>query len=123
MNPQANISAIVLAACLSVFISRGAVGGEDGKALAEEFCSACHQVTPEQARTPLVSNPDEGRPVRAPRFVDIAHQCEAAGDLRAKITNPHYPMREQVLTPVDTDALARYIRSLAPEAKCPIRLR
>jgi len=94
-----------------------------GRDLAKEACSACHQVTAEQSRPPLVANPDEGSKIRAPSFMEIAKLCLAEGDLRAKITNPHYPMREQLFMPVDVDALARYIRSLAPAAGCPLPLR
>jgi mono/diheme cytochrome c family protein len=91
-----------------------------GQALAKEACSACHQVAPGQVHPPLVANPDEGSKISAPSFMEIAKLCLAEGDLHAKITNPHYPMREQLLTPVDVDALSRYIRSLAPGAPCPL---
>jgi mono/diheme cytochrome c family protein len=94
-----------------------------GHDLAKEACSACHQVEPGQMRPPLVANPDEGSKIRAPSFIEIAKLCLAEGDLRAKITNPHYPMREQLLTPVDVDGLSRYIRSLAPGANCPLPVR
>ena len=94
---------------------------EAGRTLANEACSACHQVAPGQAKPPLVADPDEGSKVRAPAFADIAHRCLAESDLRAKITSPHYPMREQVLTDVDVGALAAYIRSLAPGTACAVR--
>jgi len=120
-----------LATCLlTLGIGPGAVAATDaapehisGKDLAREACSACHQVTAEQSRPPLVANPDEGSKIQAPSFMTIARLCLAEGDLRSKITNPHYPMREQLLMPVDVDALSRYIRSLAPTAGCPIPLR
>ena len=92
-----------------------------GRALAEEACSACHQVTPGQMRPPPVANPDEGSKVQAPAFAEVARLCLSESDLRTKITSPHYPMREQVLTDIDVGALAQYIRSLMPRSGCPIR--
>lgn len=108
---------------LCVLSNEAAQARGDGKLLAQEACSACHQVTAEQVAPPLVASPDEGVMVRAPSFVEIALRCHAEGDLLAKIASPHYPMREQILTAVDTDAIARYIRSLAPGRACPTPVR
>jgi mono/diheme cytochrome c family protein len=93
---------------------------EAGKALAIEACGACHQVIPTQKRPAPVANPDEGVPTQAPTFTAIAERCASADQLRAKIANPHYPMREQALGALDLDSLAAYIRSLAPGKTCPI---
>jgi mono/diheme cytochrome c family protein len=93
---------------------------EAGKALAIEACGACHQVIPTQKRPAPVANPDEGVPTQAPTFTTIAERCAPADQLRAKIANPHYPMREQALGAIDLDSLAAYIRSLAPAKTCPI---
>ena len=93
---------------------------ESGKALAIEACSACHQVVASQKKPPPVANPDEGMPVQAPTFVAIAEHCASADQLRSKIANPHYPMREQLLGAIDMDALSAYIRSLVPVNKCPV---
>lgn len=107
----------------AIAATQGTAPANSGKDLAQEACSACHQVAPSQNRPPPVANPDEGSKIRAPSFVEIAKRCEAMGDLRTQIMNPHYPMREQVLTAVDVEALARYIRSLAPGADCPLPAR
>ncbi len=94
---------------------------DSGRALAIEACSACHQVTGAQKRPPPVPNPDEGIPTEAPTFRAIAERCTPADRLNAEIANPHYPMREQMLDGIDFDALAAYIRSLAPAKICPVR--
>ena len=93
---------------------------DPGRLLADEACSTCHQVAPGQTVRAPVDTPDEGPKVRAPSFVEIAKRCEPADNLRAKITSPHYPMRNLVLTPLDVDSLARYIRTLAPGTACPV---
>lgn len=92
-----------------------------GRTLAIEGCSGCHQVIPQQKRPPPVSEGDEGAWTEAPTFQEIANRCLSANQLKAKVTNPHYPMREQLLMPVDVDNLAIYIRSLARRSDCPIR--
>ena len=100
--------------------SPGMASPEAGKALAIEACGACHQVIPTQKRPAPVANPDEGVPTQAPTFTAIAERCAPADQLRAKIANPHYPMREQALGALDLDSLAAYIRSLAPAKTCPL---
>jgi hypothetical protein len=112
-------SLVLIAAPPPLFAAQGTV--EDGRALAVEACSACHQVAPSQKRPPPVANPDEGSRIQAPTFAMIAARCELEGDLRAQIANPHYPMREQMFAEMDLDSLARYIRSLAPGDRCPAR--
>jgi mono/diheme cytochrome c family protein len=92
-----------------------------GRSLAIEACSGCHQVIPRQKRPPPVSEGEEGAWTEAPTFGEIANRCLSAAELHAKIVNPHYPMREQILMPVDVDNLAIYIRSLATRPDCPIR--
>jgi hypothetical protein len=104
-------------------VSLGASSTVDGKTLAIEACSACHQVVPGQGKPPPVANPDEGSRIQAPSFVEIANRCQAAGDLQAKVANPHYPMRAQALSAGDAEAIARYIRSLAPATSCATRLK
>lgn len=110
---------------LSAMAYRPAAGTETtvdyGRTLAMEACSACHQVTPAQKKPAPVANPDEGFHVAAPAFTAIAAKCLQESDLRTKIASPHYPMREQVLGDVDLASLAKYIRSLAPGAKCAVR--
>jgi mono/diheme cytochrome c family protein len=94
---------------------------EDGRALAVEACGACHQVVAGQKRPAPVAEGAEGTHVEAPTFVQIADRCLSAQDLRARIANPHYPMREQELMPLDLDNLAAYIRSLSTKPVCAIR--
>src|SRR5262245_24844344 len=91
----------------------------DGKALAQEYCSACHRVTPEQAQPPDVAV-DTGSGTEtypAPSFARIARTDRTEVQLRDRITNPHYPMREQQFIPEELDAIVAYILSLrAPGA-------
>jgi len=94
---------------------------EAGRSLAIEGCSGCHQVIPQQKRPPPVSEGEEGAWTEAPTFQEIANRCLSAGELKTKITSPHYPMREQLLMPIDVDNLAVYIRSIATRPDCPLR--
>jgi hypothetical protein len=94
---------------------------DDGRKLAIEACSACHQVFPQQKRPPPVSEGEEGARTEAPTFTEIAHRCLSPGELKSRIANPHYPMREQILMPIDLDDLAVYIQSLSTPTDCAIR--
>ena len=116
-------SALLMTAILSagpIAPHKAAASVEAGRALAQAACSACHQVVPEGHRPPPVANADEGSKVQAPSFQQIATRCLTETDLRAKVTSPHYPMREQVLTDIDVGSLAQYIRSLASRPDCPL---
>jgi len=112
------VGSAFFAALLPLVVAHAAPGRvEDGKALAREACAACHQVTPEQQPPRPVYNPDEGNAVRAPSFVAIARDPTRTDDyLRAIITRPHYPMREQMIDNEDLEALVAYIGSLRPAA-------
>jgi len=94
---------------------------DDGRELAIEACSACHQVAPQQKRPAPVSEGEEGAHTQAPTFMDISRRCLSSAELKDRITNPHYPMREQLLLPIDVDELANYIRSLSTHPDCVIR--
>jgi mono/diheme cytochrome c family protein len=86
-----------------------------GRELALAACSACHQVGPDDPRPGPVRNPDEGRSVLAPSFVEIARDPRKDGIyLRAVIRAPHYPMKEQAIDASDLDALVAYIEWLRP---------
>lgn len=122
MNPRTTYSAI--ACTLGLLTVSGpllAKPTDAGRSLAIEGCGGCHQVVPQQKRPPPVSEGEEGAWTEAPTFRDIANKCLSAADLKAKIVSPHYPMREQLLMPVDVDNLSIYIRSLATRPDCPIR--
>ena len=92
-----------------------------GAAGASPAGSAASGVLNSFQRPPPVSEGEEGAWTEAPTFRDIANKCLSAADLKAKIVSPHYPMREQLLMPVDVDNLSIYIRSLATRPDCPIR--
>ena len=98
-----------------------AKGPDAGRTLAIEACSACHQVIPQQKRPGPVSEGEEGAWTEAPTFSEIANRCLSASELKSRISNPHYPMREQILMPIDVDDLAIYIRTLAKRSDCAIR--
>lgn len=91
---------------------------ERGRVLAEEACSACHQVAPGRTAPPPVDNPDEATRVFAPAFIDIARDGRSDDSLRTAILNPHYPMREQLMSERDVSDLVRYIRSLGRVSYC-----
>ena len=122
MNPRPFYFAI--ASTLSLLTADGALlakPADAGRTLAIEGCGGCHQVIPQQKRPPPVSEGEEGAWTEAPTFMAIANRCLSASELKAAIVNPHYPMREQLLMPIDVDNLAVYIRSLATRPGCPIR--
>jgi len=93
----------------------GGLTAADGKTLAQQYCAACHRVTREQAQPPDVAV-DTGtgtETYQAPSFARIAARPDRSeAYLRARITNPHYPMREQEFIPEELDAIVAYILSL-----------
>jgi mono/diheme cytochrome c family protein len=111
----------VAALTMLVAANASAASVENGRQLALEACSACHQAAPQQKRPAPVAEGAEGTHVEAPTFVQIADRCLTAQDLRARIASPHYPMREQELMPLDLDNLAAYIQSLSSKPVCAIR--
>jgi len=122
MNPRPLYLGIACA--LGLFTANSALLAKTvdaGRSLAIEGCSGCHQVIPQQKRPSPVSEGEDGAWTEAPTFSEIANRCFSADELKAKIVNPHYPMREQLLMPIDVNNLAIYIRSLATRPDCPIR--
>jgi mono/diheme cytochrome c family protein len=87
----------------------------DGRTIALQACSACHQVGPGDPVPPPVRDADERRGVRAPPFAQVAGDPRKdAIYLRAAIRSPHYPMKEQAIDPSDLEALVAYFESLRP---------
>jgi mono/diheme cytochrome c family protein len=92
----------------------------EGRAIAIDACSACHQVTNRQKPPAPVPNPDELTLVAAPSFAQIArdHGADEAY-LRDAITAPKHPMREQEWRQDDLNAVIAYIRSLDTHRRTP----
>ena len=87
----------------------------EGRTLAIQACSACHQVTETQSPSRPVFNPDTPEHVAAPSFVEISRKYgKNTAALRAFIRTPAHPMREQQFLPRDLDLIVVYIRSLDP---------
>jgi hypothetical protein len=89
--------------------------GLPGQALAQEYCSACHRVSAEQAPPPKVTiNTGVGsEEYEAPSFRQIAGRPgRDATYLRTFIQAPHYPMREQMFIPGELEQIVTYILSL-----------
>ncbi len=87
----------------------------EGRTLAIQACSACHQVTETQSPSRPVFNPDTLEHVAAPSFVEISRKYgKNTAALRAFIRTPAHPMREQQFLPRDLDLIVVYIRSLDP---------
>jgi mono/diheme cytochrome c family protein len=78
----------------------------EGRRLAQDLCSACHLVTPQQAG-PVV----DGVPAFAALARDRSMTDEA---LRGFIVDPHPQMPRVQLTATEIDAIVAYIRSLGP---------
>jgi hypothetical protein len=86
---------------------------EQGRLNAIEACSACHQVRPEQPPRPPVHDDNFDEDVPAPSFMDIAnaHGTDIAY-LRKHITEPEWPMREQMFEEEYLRDIILYIESL-----------
>ena len=87
----------------------------DGKSLAQQYCTACHRVTQEQAQPPdvVVDTGSGPETFQAPSFARIATRSDRTeAELRERILNPHYPMRAQQFIPEELDAIVAYILSL-----------
>jgi mono/diheme cytochrome c family protein len=84
-----------------------------GKVFAIEACSACHVVQPGQKPPPPVVDPNDQSETVAPTFMDIArgHGTDKTY-LRKHITDPTWPMRQQLFDEYYLDDIIAYIRSL-----------
>jgi mono/diheme cytochrome c family protein len=96
---------------------------EQGRLNSIEACSACHQVRPEQPPRPPIHDNNSDMDVQPPSFMDIAsaHGTDVAY-LRKHITDPEWPMREQMLDEEYLRDIVVYIQSLKREAH-PARLK
>jgi cytochrome c len=86
-----------------------------GRALALDYCSACHRVSPEQAPHPklTVDTGSGTQEFEVPSFWEIANRPGRNSEyLHKLIQAPHYPMREQLFIPDELDQLVSYIMSL-----------
>ena len=112
---------ILIAAVLAVATAADAKTVDkvaQGKAFAIEACSACHQVQPGQKPPPPVHDANFDEDVRAPSFMEIARSHGADKDyLRKHITDPAWPMRQQLFDEYYLDDIIAYIRSLGPAGK------
>ena len=85
---------------------------DDGRSLAQQYCSACHRVARSQP-APAPVTTESGEEYAAPSFRRIAARDDlTAAQLRDKVLRPHYPMREQLFIPEELDAILAYIVSL-----------
>ena len=113
------IGAILVTAALATAYG-GAADAADptaaaGKSLAQQYCTACHRVTREQAQPPdVVVDTGTGlETFQAPSFARIAARPDRTeAQLRERILNPHYPMRAQQFIPAELDAIVAYFLSL-----------
>jgi mono/diheme cytochrome c family protein len=94
--------------------------GDEGRSLAIDGCSACHQVTPAQKRPQPVFDPDQAMAISAPTFAEIARKYrERPGRLRRFILDPKHPMPEQAWDAKDLRAIVAYIQGLSSESRRP----
>jgi cytochrome c len=107
--------------CFAALVSATAAARADGlpegagQALAQDYCSACHRVSAEQA-PPSKVTVDTGsgsEEYEAPSFRQVAAKPGRDADyLRTLIQAPHYPMREQLFIPEELEQIVTYILSL-----------
>ena len=87
-----------------------------GRAFAIEACSACHQVRPGQKPPPAVHDANFDEDVLAPSFMEIARTHGTNIEyLRKHITEPEWPMREQMMDDYYLYDIIAYIQSLTPK--------
>ncbi|GAB2186786.1 c-type cytochrome [Roseibium sp. LAB1] len=95
--------------CIAIVSGAGAVHAGDaasGKALALQWCSACHLVSDEQNSASSVS---------LPSFYDMAKDPGWSEEkLATFLANPHPQMPNMTLGNTEIANLASYIESLAP---------
>jgi mono/diheme cytochrome c family protein len=101
-------SRIVMAAALLALLSGSALAAGragEGKAIAERWCDACHQVSPEQTRASA----------DVPSFMTVAEMRASPGDLAALegfLADPHPVMPDMSLTRQEIRDIVAYIGSL-----------
>jgi mono/diheme cytochrome c family protein len=120
-NPIKAMLVTAVLATAGVPLAHGAgLTAAEGRSLAQQYCSACHRVTREQAQPPdvVVDTGSATETFQAPSFARIAARPDRTeAQLRERILNPHYPMREQQFIPEELDAIVAYLLSLrAPGA-------
>jgi mono/diheme cytochrome c family protein len=95
-----------------------------GRVFAIDACSACHQVEPGQKPPPPVHDANFDEDVSAPSFMEIArgHGTDKAY-LRKHITDPAWPMRQQLFDEYYLDDIIAYIGSLRPKGPAASRPR
>lgn len=110
---------ITLAVAIAIASSAAARADsvKQGRLNAIDACSACHQVQASQTPRPPVHDGNYDMDVPAPSFMDIAknHGTDITY-LRKHITEPEWPMREQMFEEQYLRDIIAYIRSLAPKA-------
>ena len=105
MTRRPGICAVIAGVALTAVFASGAAQADArrGRALAEQRCSECHAIAPDEAA---------GDPA-APDFADIAKEPSAtAYSLRVFLRVPHPTMPNFVLDPDDIDDIVSYIVSL-----------
>jgi mono/diheme cytochrome c family protein len=84
----------------------GTADAKRGRALAERFCTGCHIVVPNSAKT---ANPD------VPSFASIARRSGTTAErLAGRIIVPHPAMPATQLTVAEIRDIVAYILSLKP---------
>lgn len=90
----------ILAAIMVVATTPGRAGVDEGRDMAERWCSECHIVSADQ---------QTGTPA-APTFAEIARK-RTVEEIEAFLRDPHPPMARLVLTRRELADLAAYIES------------
>jgi len=104
MNHKMMVASLVLLLFPAIGQAQGIRGvASAGKGITDKWCSACHLVTPDQAR----ANAD------VPTFSSLAQRLPTDADfLSAFIANPHPPMPNMGLSRQDIADVLAYIATL-----------
>ena len=104
--------AVVAALALPAALPASAQGAGDparGRAFAQEVCTPCHQVIPQQFGRRFAT---------APAFAEIAARPGVTSlALRAFLVTPHPVMPDLILEPGEADDVIAYILGLAPKPR------
>ncbi len=107
MSGPRTICAVFIAMVLVVLdaTSHAKADGARGRVLAEQWCSQCHGVHPNEAS----ANP------KSPTFPAIAAEASITeNSLRVFLQTPHSTMPNIMLKPDDTDDIVEYLLFLKP---------
>lgn len=94
-----------MAACLPLAAEAAPASAERGEALAEQWCVACHLISPD----------GPGGDIGPPFATMAAEDPATEAQMRSWLFDPHEPMTQFELSPTQIEDILLYIKSIRPE--------